>query len=251
MLRRSHRGGERQPTADHDEDARPGAEGTGDPESSGGLVSRDPASGRSEGPWDAQDDYPARERIDCGSLLVPVREEFDVQINVTTDQGMWIVVVSGESGLQLQAFAAPRGGGLWDDVRGEIAANITAVGGDCEEQPGRFGTELRARVPADEEDPAAGLQPVRFLGCDGPRWFLRGALNGPAATDRELAGPLEQFFADTVVVRGDYPAPPRQPLEIRLPEETRQALETQFEQENPDWELPNPFARGPEITRIG
>ena len=34
-------------------------------------------------------------------------------------------------------------------------------------------------------------------------------------------------------------------------ENLSQQLETQFEQENPDWELPNPFARGPEITRIG
>jgi Protein of unknown function (DUF3710) len=55
-------------------------------------------------------------------------------------------------------------------------------------------------------------------------------------------------FADVVVVRGDHPVPPLEQLEIRLPEEARQALEAQFAEENPGWDLPNPFERGPEIT---
>ena len=53
------------------------------------------------------------------------------------------------------------------------------------------------------------------------------------------------------MVRGDYPAPPREQLEIRLPEEARRALEEQLAAEGedrPDWYLEDPFARGPEIT---
>ena len=52
------------------------------------------------------------------------------------------------------------------------------------EVDGPFGTELRARVPA--EGPAGQqpqLAPARFLGVDGPRWFLRGLVTGPAATE--------------------------------------------------------------------
>ena len=49
-----------------------------------------------------------------------------------------------------------------------------------------------------------------------------------------------------VVVRGDHPAPPRDLLEIRLPEEARAALEEQMAAEG--GEPPNPFERGPEIT---
>jgi hypothetical protein len=83
---------------------------------------------------------------------------------------------------------------------------------------------------------------------DGPRWFLRGVISGPAATDAATGALFNDLFADVVVVRGDYPAPPREQLEIRLPEEARQALEERLAQENGGWELPDPFSRGPEIT---
>ena len=98
------------------------------------------------------------------------------------------------------------------------------------------------------EGEATEIQPIRFLGFDGPRWFLRGVISGPAASDRALGAAFNALFADVVVVRGDYPAPPREQLEIRLPEEARQALEEQMEAEHPDWVLPDPFTRGPEIT---
>ena len=44
--------------------------------------------------------------------------------------------------------------------------------------------------------------------------------------------------------------PPRDLLEIRLPEEARQAMEEQMaaEQDQPFGNLPSPFERGPEIT---
>jgi hypothetical protein len=201
------------------------------------------------GPWDIADDFPEAERIDCGSLLVPVREGFDVQINVAEEQGAWVAIVNGDSGMQLQAFAAPRTGGLWDEVRHEIAANIADSGGSCHESEGPAGTELRAQVPVGEEEGLAEqVQPVRFLGFDGPRWFLRGVVSGPAATEPAMGAPFDELFADVVVVRGDYPAPPREQLEIRLPEEARQALEAQLAEEHPGWELPDPFTRGPEIT---
>jgi hypothetical protein len=213
------------------------------------LVDDQPPARDTGGPWDISDDYPPAERIDCGSLLIPVREGFDVQINVAEEEGAWVAVVHGESGMQLQVFAAPRSGGLWDEVRHEIAANIAESGGSCLEGDGAAGTELHAQVPVGEEGGQPGqLQPVRFLGFDGPRWFLRGVISGPAATDPSVGGPFDDLFADIVVVRGDYPAPPREQLEIKLPEEARLALEAQLAQENGGWDLPDPFTRGPEIT---
>ena len=120
-----------------------------------------------------------------------------------------------------------------------------------EEAGGRFGPELRARVTSAEAGPGArpgAVQPVRFLGVDGPRWFLRGVIAGPAAHHRSAAEPLEDVFAGIVVVRGDHPAPPRDLLEIRLPEQARQAMEEQMAEEDAAPAFPNPFERGPEIT---
>ena len=181
------------------------------------------------GPWDIADDYPETERIDCGSLLIPVREGFDVQINVAEEQGAWVAVVHGESGMQLQAFAAPRSGGLWDEVRHEIAANIAESGGSCQES-------RRARRDRAARPGAGGgrERPARAAAAGQVPRVRRPALV-PARRDQRpgrhrLLGrvPFDELFADVVVVRGDYPAPPREQLEIRLPEEARQALEAQL-----------------------
>ena len=213
-----------------------------------GSAAADDPGGQASGPWDAAERFPARERMDFGSLQIPVREGLEVQINMAEDQGVWIAVLRGENGLQLQAFAAPKTSGLWDEVRQEIAAEVAKSGGDSEEAEGPFGTELHARVVAAEPGHSrTQKQQVRFLGVDGPRWFLRGVISGPAARRPELARQFEEVFADVVVVRGDHPAPPRDLLEIRLPEEAQAALEEQMAAEGIQ-EPPNPFERGPEIT---
>jgi len=197
------------------------------------------------------DDVPPAERIDFGSLLVPVTDGCDVQVSMADDQAAWITVVHGDSGLQLQAFAAPKTGGLWADVRQEIAAEVAKAGGRSEEADGPFGVEVHAQIASPEPVPGAAgdLHPVRFLGVDGPRWFLRGVISGPAARRAEIAAPLEQVFADVVVARGGHPVPPRDMLEIQLPAEALQALADQAaEPEGNRWGGADPFQRGPEIT---
>jgi len=239
----------RRADTDQPEHEPPGAgAGPGGWEDAAGAAGRERAA---DGPWDADEDVPDRERIDFGSLLVPTAEGVQVQVSVVENQPAWITVVRGESGLQLQAFAAPKSGGLWDEVRQEIAAEVARSGGQSIEADGPFGVELVARItPTDPVHGGrrGGLEPVRFLGVDGPRWFLRGLINGPAATYADQARPLERVFADVVVVRGDHPVPPRDLLEIRLPDEALEALgQAPPEPEEGRWPL-NPFERGPEIT---
>jgi hypothetical protein len=235
-------------------EGRPRREDLGDPDTWTRL--RDsavttPAMLRSEGPWDSASEYPATDRIDFGSLLVPVREGYDVQVFMSEEEGISIAVVSGDSGLQLQPFAAPRSAGLWHEVLPEIADEVAKAGGQSREQGGPFGQELYAVVvPQGAGDYEVPPQPLRFLGADGPRWFLRGLISGPAAADAELAQPFEDIFADVVVVRGDHAEPQRKPLDIRLPDEAREVLESQLEgqQAGQDGNSFGPFERGPEIT---
>jgi hypothetical protein len=209
-----------------------------------------PAMTRSDGPWDSASDYPEGERIDFGSLLIPVRDGYDVQVFVSEDEGISIAVVNGDSGLQLQPFAAPRSSGLWHEVLPEIADEVAKAGGQSQERPGPFGRELFANVvPQGAGEHDVPPQPLRFMGADGPRWFLRGLISGPAATDAELARPFEDIFADVVVVRGEHAEPQRKPLEIRLPDEAREVLESQLaEQAEQAGNQFDPFERGPEIT---
>ncbi len=205
-----------------------------------------------EGPWDAAEPYPDLQRVDFGSLQVPVLPGLDIQLVFAEQQGACVIVHHEGSELQLMAFAAPRRGSLWDDVRAEIAAEITTGGGATSEQTGPFGTELLTQVPAAPGQPDAGLRPLRFTGVDGPRWFLRGLYSGPASESPAAAAPLEALMREVVVVRGDQPVPPRDLLEIRLPAEAAQALAEEQaraqEEQNRFTQAPNPFERGPEIT---
>ena len=200
------------------------------------------------GPWDSAEGYPKRERVDLGSLYVPVGPEHEIQLVMAEQHGAWVTVKYGQSEVQIQAFAAARRDALWDDVRSEIAAEVATAGGRCEEGEGPFGTELLAEVPAEPGQPASDLRLVRFAGVDGPRWFVRGLFTGAAADGGPEAELLEDVFRDVVVVRGDHPVPPREILELRLPPEARQALEEQQAEQNKFGGDLNPFERGPEFT---
>ncbi|MBC6458807.1 DUF3710 domain-containing protein [Actinomadura sp. HBU206391] len=232
----------------------------------------DHADARSEGgPWDAEASFPELERIDFGAVQVPIGPGLEVQVNVEATEAdaegnpiggrlVAITVVHGESGLQLQAFAAPKRSGIWDEVRRETGAEITEAGGQAEDAEGPFGTELRAMVPVQIPDEVKdqvpdeireqgfAWQPVRFLGVDGPRWFLRGVVSGAAVEDEEQWQVLEDVFRNVVVLRGDQPMPPRELLELTLPEEAQEALGRPDEDDDDDGF--NPFERGPEITEV-
>jgi hypothetical protein len=229
-------------SAEPEDDLYPEDEELGGPDE--GLADDVPGSG----PWDSAERYPELQRVDLGSLLIPVSEGQEVQLNVAGEQIIAASVSFGESALQVQAFAAPKSGGLWDDVRDEIAQEIASVGGESAEADGPFGTELRARIPLEPGSGRTDLQPARYIGVDGPRWLLRGTISGAAAMRDDLAALLEEVFAEVVVVRGDHPAPPRDLLEIQLPAEMQQALEEQAAQAEEQGQNLNPFERGPEIT---
>jgi hypothetical protein len=199
--------------------------------------------GRPRGPWDSHDvprgdDVP---RVDLGGLLVPVPDGMELRVEVQNDIPVAATLVDGGSQLQVHAFAAPKSSGLWHEVRTEIAESLNGAGGSAEDANGPFGVELRARIP-DEN----GTQAARFIGVDGPRWFLRGLLTGRGATDPVHGKRLEAAFRDVVVQRGGEAMAPRDMLALHLP---RDAREVPPPPEEPDRSLQLPV-RGPEITEI-
>jgi hypothetical protein len=180
----------------------------------------------------------------------------ELRAEIADERVVAATLVVGRSAIQLQPFAAPRSMGIWEDVRGEIAEGIGQGGGGVREVDGRFGPELVAEVPVGLPDGTVGVQTARFLGVDGPRWFLRAVITGEGAVDAAARAPLEELFAEVVVVRGVEPMAPREPLELRLPLEMAGDPDEIGEAEEPADEGPtritdfNPFERGPEITEI-
>jgi hypothetical protein len=175
------------------------------------------------GPWDeadAPDD--GLQRIDLGALLVPASPGMELRLEVGPDQQViGATLVLGESNLSVAVFAAPRAGGVWDDVRDELATSASGQGGSLKEVEGPFGPELAGTVtamaPGPDGRPTPVRLPARFLGVDGPRWFLRGTVLGPAGAGGEAARAVEEAFRAVVVVRGSEPMPVRDPLPLTLP----------------------------------
>ena len=167
---------------------------------------------RVRGPFDASEVDDEVERIDLGGLLITPVDGMQLRLELDQEQQsvMSAHAVVGDSGVQLQAFAAPRTLGVWPDIRTEIADSITAQGGTVEVVDGPLGRELAATIPMPGPDGRTQPNAVRFLGVDGPRWFLRAVVSGPAATDPDKAAPLLDIVRSTVVVRDDEARPPRE-----------------------------------------
>jgi len=211
-------------------------------------------SDRSNGPWDVSERPDGDGYVDLGGIRLRGRDGMELRLELDESTGAVssATVHLGRSAVQLQAFAAPRSDGIWDEIRAEIVAGIQRQGGHADEVPGPFGRELIARIPARSPDGRTGHTPARFAGVDGPRWFLRAVFHGDAVHKQEAAQELEDVVREIVVVRGPEAMAPRELLPLRLPDagdgqaEIGEAGETG---EPGRFDL-DPFARGPEITEV-
>lgn len=207
-----------------------------------------PAPG-TRGPFDSSQVSELGARADLGAIWLPgvPGMELRMEVDKKTQKITGAAVAVNGSALQIQAFAAPKTLGIWDEIRGEIAESVSQQGGTVDDIPGPFGRELLARLPATGPDGQSGFRAARFIGVDGPRWFLRGVLTGKAAVDPEAAKVLESVFANIVVVRDQNARPPRDLLTMHLP---GQAPRPAAAPEGAAPSLPafDPLTRGPEIT---
>ncbi|MFT4230806.1 MAG: DUF3710 domain-containing protein [Microbacterium sp.] len=172
------------------------------------------------GPFDESEAHPVRPYIDLGGIKILPREGLNLRLEIE-EQTKRIVAVGldyADSSLQVQPFAAPRSGGLWHETRAQIREQVRQQGGRVEEREGPLGPELLAEVPViAEADGKVGQRLARFVGVDGPRWFLRGVIGGAAASDTDAAAKVEDLFRSIVVVRGGSPTPPRDLIPLRMP----------------------------------
>jgi hypothetical protein len=182
-----------------------------------GGLSGDEVAPREGGPYDIADlpDDDHAERLDLGSLKIPKVSDVEIRMQANPQgEAFDVVLIADDSALQVGVFAAPRTDGIWDEVRAELRDSVTSEGGTVEEAAGRFGIELRARVRTPN-----GPADVRFVGVDGPRWFVRGLYQGRAAGDPAAGSSLDETLLGMVVERGKEARPVREPLPLTLPQE--------------------------------
>ena len=175
---------------------------------------------RAFGPYDAEAPPDDRlGRLDLGSIRIPVPEGAQLQIEVdSTGPVRAVHLTTGLGQITLTAYAAPRSGGLWDEVVPELVTKLQADGAQVGRAAGEWGEEVEAVTEQ-------GV--LRFVAVDGPRWMLRGVAAGPADGAQARTDLLRDVVRQTVVVRGGEPLPVRSPLPLQLPdalaEQIRQA----------------------------
>jgi hypothetical protein len=176
------------------------------------------------GPWDSDalpDD--GVERVDLGSLRVPPREgaELRLQVDESTGEVQSVMLAAEEGALELRAFAAPRNGDLWTEVRPQIAADIARHGGTATERKGRWGPELVCQMQVVMPDGSTGMQPSRIIGVNGSRWLLRATFLGQPAVEPDGAEDWEDALAAVVVHRGSNAMPVGDALPLSLPDDAQ------------------------------
>ncbi len=178
-----------------------------------------PADRATAGPLDEHEASAVRPYVDLGGVRILPREGLHLRLEV--EEGSQRVVAVGldyaDSTLQVQPFAAPRSSGLWNEIREQIADQIAKQGGTTRLIVGSLGPELLAEIPAAQSGQAGTKRLARFIGVDGPRWFLRGVIAGAAVVDPDAAAKIEELFRSIVVVRGSTPMPPRDLIPLHMP----------------------------------
>jgi hypothetical protein len=204
------------------------------------------------GPLDRSQVHDDSDYLNLGAIWLKGQQgmELRLEVNEQEQQITGVTAVIGESAVQLQAFAAPRTEGVWIDIRNEIAASIVDAGGTAEVVTGEFGEELLTRMPQSGPEGRTVFMPARFVGVDGPRWFLRAVVSGRAAIEPAAADAVHEVIRTTVIDRGVDAMPPRELLPLRLPNADDAATQAEPEQPGATADDLKPFERGPEITEV-
>lgn len=201
----------------------------------------EPTGVEDRGPYDLADldgaeptDGENGPRLDLGSVLVPMPEGGQIQVEMAPDgtpQAVHLVTVLGR--ITVAAYAAPKSAGQWREVAADLADSLRNDNATVSVESGPWGRELHAVTPGAD---------LRFIGVDGYRWMIRCVVAGPAGSvglDSPLAESAREVLRDTVVQRGDEPHPVRTPLPVVLPQmlaeqliaAQQQQLQAQHEQE--------------------
>lgn len=202
------------------------------------------------GPFDYKDVEDTEEYLDFGSILVKPVPGLQVRMDVE-QSNQRVIAVSlelAESRVQLMAFSSSKSASLWPGISDKIKSDIKAQNGEIYQRDGEYGQELLAQVPQQLPDGRAGHVALRFVGIDGPRWFLRAVIGGAAIGDEEASKAIDDLVRNVVINRGDKPLPPQELLPLSVPNNAQARPETP---EDDQAQAPQRPERGPEITQIG
>ncbi|CAB4627581.1 unannotated protein [freshwater metagenome] len=179
-----------------------------------------PVDRTTAGPFDSSEVIQLRPSIDFGALQLPIREDVSLKLEVAEASSRIVALTVDHQGstLQLQAFSAPGSEGIWHEIRQTLEQSIQSQNGKTETVVGPLGPELNAQIP----NRGGGFRLAKFIGVDGPKWFLRGVISGLALSDPLAMTYMVDIFRSVVVMRGNSPMPPKELLQLTAPAGSKQ-----------------------------
>ena len=184
-----------------------------------GTTKSAPVDRASAGPFDSSEVIQLKPSVDFGALQIPIREDVTLKLEVEESSSRIVALTVEHQGssLQLQAFSAPGSEGIWHEIRSALEQSIQAQSGKTETVVGPLGPELNAQIPTRD----GGFRLAKFIGVDGPKWFLRGVISGLALGDTLAMTYMIDIFRSVVVMRGVGPMPPKELLQLTAPPAAR------------------------------
>lgn len=167
------------------------------------------------GPFDSSEVELPAGFLDFGSIRVGSDPNIAISLEVSEETGKGVALTFDleDSKLQVVAAASSKHEGIWADAITQLADSIRSSGGVVEEFNSPLGRGINASIPQSKTTNRL----VRFIGVDGPRWFLRGVLTGPDLAHPPRYQSLIELFRSVGVSRGETPLPPGDLLPLTIP----------------------------------
>ena len=172
--------------------------------------------------------------LDFGAYAFVPPVNTQLQIESSEEQNLVVLVLSGQSNITIDAYAAPKTGGQWRFVASELADGLRNQGAKVSIQDGPWGREVIG---------SAAESVIRFIGVDGPRWMLRAVIVSSPAEAEQSAEIARTMLSHTVVRRGTNPMPARTPIPLVLPMEILEQIQAEQLRQQEDTKLTAEQAR--------
>mgnify|MGYP001508194684 FL=1 len=172
--------------------------------------------------------------LDFGAYAFVPPVNTQLQIESSEEQNLVVHVLSGQSNITIDAYAAPKTGGQWRFVASELADGLRNQGAKVSIQDGPWGREVIG---------SAAESVIRFIGVDGPRWMLRAVIVSSPAEAEQSAEIARTMLSHTVVRRGTNPMPARTPIPVVLPMEILEQIQAEQLRQQEDTKLAAEQAR--------
>ena len=175
-----------------------------------------------QGPFEFGSDVDTNSMLDLGSLFLPNIPGLEVHLDLDPRSGVGksVSLHLNMTIAEVQVFAAAVNDDPWAAMRDAIVSGLREQKVDCTVEMGRFGTEIHAVMPTVDLDGNAHVQPVRFVGVRGTRWFVRAVISGDGAlpkTHLNSDPEIDEVISKLVINRGEEPLPPGERLVLRSP----------------------------------